>query len=171
MKIKDRLLFLKYALPCASTLVRRGIVSQDYVDSLIALVSENKVPREDAESLFRVANVMCASIAKRSGKNLIDAGVIREYFLLEHSDVVDDRFELMKDFNPVDCKTYAGKVIEVSGGSALVETASGKKRYKTIFVKDIKKKEIVAVHFDFIVEKIPELLAEKMNKVVHEKRD
>lgn len=164
MKINDRLLFLRYALPCASTLVRRGNVTQEYIDRLTSLVSQGKVPKEDAESMFKVANAMCESVAERMGKSAIDADVIRQYFLLEHSKVVDDRYRLMGDFNPIDCKTYAGRVLKVNDGNALVETRLGKKLYSTVFAKEVKEGEEVAVHFSFIVEKIPAELARRMNE-------
>jgi hypothetical protein len=164
VKIEDRLLFLKYALPCASTLVKRGVVTQERVDGMIALVSEGKLPEDGAERIFRVANAMCESIARRMGKGAVDAEVIRTYFLLEHSKVVDERFESMKDFNPVACKTYAGRVIEAADGLAMVETVLGKQQYKTLFAKDVKKNDDVAVHFDFVVEKISAETAGKMSK-------
>lgn len=164
MKIENRLLFLKYALPCAGTLVMRGNVPQEYVDHLVQLVSKGKVPEEDAESMFKVANAMCEFIAKRSGKETIDDDVIRQYFLMEHSRTVDDRFELMKDFDPVDCKTYACKVVEADGDSALLETPLGKRTYKTIFERDVKPGDNVVVHWGFIVERIPESLARKMEE-------
>ena len=164
MKIEDRLLFLRYALPCASTLVKRGNVTQEYINRLIVLVSQGKVPKEDVENMFKVANAMCESIAERMGKSAIDADVIRQYFLLEHSKVVDDRYQLMKDFNPVDCRVYAGRVLKVNDGYALVKTRLGKKLCSTVFAKKVKKGEEVAVHFDFIVEKIPAELARRMEK-------
>jgi hypothetical protein len=173
MMVEDKLLFLKYALPCASTLVRRGVVSQDYVDNLIRLVSEGKVPEKGAESMFKVANAVCEYIARDMGKSTIDAKVIRSYFLLNHSKVVDERFETMKDFNPTDCKTYSGIVTEVNGDSAVVETVLGRKRYRTDFCSDVKKDDRVAVHFDFIVEKISAELSKRMNeaRVAYEERN
>ncbi len=161
---KDRLLFLKYALPCASTLVKRGKASQEYVDSLVELVSSGKVPEESAESMFKVANAMCESIGRRMGKEEIDSDVIRQYFLLEHSEVVDDRYALMGDFNPADCKTYSGKVIEVTADSAIVETKLGRRRYRTTFVKEVKKGGIVVVHWNFVIEKAPEEFVSRMSK-------
>jgi hypothetical protein len=153
MIVQDRLLFLRYALPCAGTLVKRGNVSQAYLDSTIRLVSEGKVPNERAEAIFKVANAMCGMLAEREGKTTIDSDVIREYFLVEHSRVVDDRFELMGDFDPVSCKTYVGVVRSVDGPSATVETVLGKNAYKTLFVEDTKKGDKVIVHYDFIIEK------------------
>ncbi len=158
MKIEsgeDRLLFLRYALPCAGTLVKRGNVSKEYIDSLVGMVAEGIPPTENAEQMFKVANAMCDSVADRMRKPSVDAEVIRRYFLFEHSKVVDDRFELMKDFNPVDCRTYAGKVVDMAGESAVVETILGRKRYRTPFVRDLKEGEDVVVHFDFVVERLP----------------
>lgn len=164
MIIEDRLLFLKYALPCAGTLVRRGNVSKEYIDKLTKMVSEGRVPKEDAESMFKVATAMCNSIAERMNKEAVDADVIRTYFLLEHSEVVDDRFNLMKDFNPVDCKTYSGKVAGIGEGFANVRTRLGEKRYKTDFAKDLHTGDTVIVHWDYVVEKAPEDFLRRMNQ-------
>lgn len=162
MNSEDRLLFLRYALPCASTLVRRGKVSQDRIDEMTRLVSENRPPPEGAEKIFVVANAMCDAIASRTGKRVVDSEVIRTYFLLEHSKVVDDRFALMKDFNPVDCKTYPGKVVSIGTGSAVVETALGRKDYRTTFAEGVRPGDDVAVHFDYIVERINPETVERM---------
>lgn len=162
MIIKDRLLFLKYALPCAGTLVKRGNVSKEYVESLVKLVSDGKVPGENAEAMFKVANAMCDKIAKRMEKDSVDSDVIRQYFLLEHSEVVDDRYELMKDFDPVSCKTYAGRVVSCNNGSAVVETRLGKRDYKAAFAKGVKPGDSVVVHWNFIIEKVPEKYASLM---------
>ncbi len=164
MIIKDRLLFLKYALPCAGTLVKRGNTTKEHVESLVELVSNGKVPEENAEAMFKVANAMCDSIGRRMGKESVDCDVIRQYFLLEHSEVVDDRYELMRDFNPVDCKTYPGRVISVGSGNALVETKLGRKKYKTTFMKGVKEGDTVVVHWNYIIEKPPKEYVTKMAK-------
>lgn len=164
MNGEDRLLFLRYALPCASTLVRRGNVTQDHVSNLTKMVSQNKIPPEGSESMFVVANAMCDKIAKRMGKSQVDSEVIRTYFLLEHSEVVDDRFKLMKDFNPVDCKTYPGKVISTGSQTAVVETSLGRKDCKMIFAPDVKEGDDVVVHYDYIIERITSETAQKMSQ-------
>jgi len=107
---------------------------------------------------------MCFNIAEKMKKDSVDSEVIRQYFLFEHDKVVDDRFKLMGDFNPIDCKTYAGKVLSVHDKYAIVETPLGKRKYKTVFAKDVKKNDYVVVHFDYIVEKISSKIAEKMNE-------
>ena len=172
MEIEDRALFLKYALPCAGTLVKRGVVSQAHVDHLVALVSEGHVPVEKEEEMFKVANAMCKHIAERMGKPKIDSEVIREYFLLEHSKVVDERYELMRDFNPVDCRTYAGVVLKIEEGHATVRTNLGERVYRTTFARDLKENDKVAVHFDFVIEKISNQTAKKMQmaELKYEKR-
>ena len=124
---EDRLLFLRYALPCAGTLVNRGKVSQRYVDQAVRLVSQNKAPRAKVEGIFKIANAMCGSIAKRMRKRNVDSKVIRQYFLLEHSDVVEDRYKLMGDFDPESCKTYPGTVTDLKNGKAVVKTSLGRK--------------------------------------------
>ena len=162
MEIEDRLLFLKYALPCAGTLVKRGIVSQEHVDNLIELVSKGKLPEDNAENIFKVANAMCSVIAMRMGKKKVDSEVIRRYFLREHDKVVEERFEQMRDFNPDDCKTHSGSVVGVRGGFATVETSLGRKGYRDDFVKDLKEGDKVVVHYGFIVEKLSERMIKEL---------
>jgi hypothetical protein len=154
MKVKDRILFLKYALPCAGTLVKRGKVSQEHIDKIIEQISNNQVPKEEVEKKFKVAFAMCSNLAKEMKKDSINEEVIRRYFISEHDKTVDERFKLMGDFDPVACKTRIGKVLEVDKEFAVVETSLGKKKYKTVFTKDIKKEDNVIVHFDFVVEKV-----------------
>jgi len=173
LAVTDRQLFMKYALPCAGTLVKRGSVTQTYIDRLVDQVSNGQEPEKDCEKIFLVANVMCSRIARSMEKSSVDSEVIRRYFLFEHSEVVDDRFELMKDFNPVDCKTYAGRIIELDKDYAVVETRLGRKRYKTMFAKDANVNDSVVVHFDFIVERIPPETARKIDDAMnaYEKRN
>ena len=121
--ISDRLLFLRYALPCGGTFVKRGILKEEEWNRCIALVSENRTPEEKIEKMFLVANVICSRVAKQMGKSEIDSEVIREYFLMEHSKVVDDRFRIMRDFDPVTCRIYAGNVMAIENGQC-----SGKNR-------------------------------------------
>ena len=54
--------------------------------------------------------------------------------------------------------------------SAAVKTVLGEKEYRTDFERGLTIGDIVAVHFDFIVEKISKETAEMMNKVnsIHE---
>lgn len=165
MNPNDRILFLKYALPCATTLVKRGTASQENVSDMIVQVSKGIAPQDGSERIFVVANAMCNLIRREKGKNEIDAEVIREYFLLRHSQVVDERFELMKDFNPVDCKTYAGTVIEVENDFAIVETKIGRKKCKITFVRDVAKWDLVVIHYDYIIERIDEKMAKAMQMV------
>jgi hydrogenase maturation factor len=171
MNAEDRILFLRYALPCASTLVKRGSTTQENVDRMTGMVSEGIAPEDGAEKIFKVAIAMCNSIARRMGKDTIDAEVIRRYFLMEHSEVVDERYGLMGDFDPVACKTYPGKVISTDGGFAVVETRLGSMRYKTVLARDTKEGDLVSVHYDFVIEKIDAQTAEEMRHASHEKRD
>ncbi len=162
MIIEDRLLFLKYALPCAGTLVKRGSITQEAVDRLISMVAGGRVPEEGAEAVFKVATAMCGHYARLMGKPSIDSEVIRRYFLVEHSVVVDERYELMKDFDPVSCKTYSAKVLRSDGSHALVQTNLGKRSCRADFARDVKAGDTVVVHWDFIVERIPESVADSM---------
>jgi hydrogenase maturation factor len=160
-----RLLFLRYALPCSQELIDKRMVTQERINALMELVSKDKLPEEGAEGIFKVAVAMCTIIAMKAHKKTIDADVIRQYFLMDHNKAVDEQFELRKDFDHVECKTYAGKVLKVGADSAIVKTAIGEKRCRTDFVKNLKEGDNVAVHFGFAVEHISDSIVKKMNAI------
>ncbi len=152
MNISDRILFLKYALPCAGTLVKRGSVSQEEWDDSIRNLS-NGHAKPGAENTFKVATAFCTLMAKDAGESEISENTIRRYFLSEHDTVVDRRAEEMGDFLPDDCRIYAGKVADVAENRAIVETQRGKLEYRTDFCK-VREGDTVVVHWDFVVEHV-----------------
>jgi hydrogenase maturation factor len=162
MHFKDgesRKLFLKYAIPCSETLAKRGVIKKSYQRELMKSILLNKRIPKNTESIFKVAISMCEKTAKKLGKKYIDEEVLRRYFLFGHDKVVDKRFEIFKDFDPMLCRLYSGEVL-VSGRRALVKTITGNKKYKTGL--KVKKGDFVVVHRDFIIEKIDKKLARKL---------
>ena len=135
------------------------------------MVASNDAPKYDAEDIFKIAEAMCDAIRERMGKSDVDSQVIRQYFLLEHSDVVDDRYNLMGDFDPVSCKTRMGRVITIGADHAIVETSLGKSQYRTEFARDLKPGDNVVVHWDFIVEIVPRDFAKLVGVETDEKRE
>ena len=81
---KEKLLFLKYAVPCGIVLVRRGDITRDYHSSLIEKVMSGNIEDMDIENNFKIGSRMCFLIMKKLGKDRIDTEVIRHYFWLEH---------------------------------------------------------------------------------------
>jgi len=162
---KTRLLFFRYALPCSTTLVKRGFLSKKVVNKLIENLSLNKEIQKDFEKNFKIANWMCNKIARRLKKKYIDNTVIRKYFLFEHDKVVDWRYSMFKDFNPENCRVYSGKVIRFKNKKALIKTILGIRNYKTNFVNNLKIGDYVVVHRNFVVEKINSKLSKKLWKL------
>ncbi len=164
-KISNRLLFFKYAVPCAETFVKRGTINKEEYKDLIEQVRNGKEPEKNRENIFKVAMANLTFLALERNKDKIDDDTIREYFLFKHDKVVDDRFELMGDFNPDKCRTYPGIVRKLENDNASVEIPNGIYSYRTDFVKNLKVNDIVVTHRDFIVEKISKDLAIKMWKL------
>jgi len=162
MKISNRILFFKYALPCAETLIKRGDLSQEEFDKILAMVTSGKEPEKNSENVFKVAMAHLKFISMQKKKNEIDEDSIREYFLFVHDDAVDERFEEVGDFDQEKCRTYPGIVKEVKDGKTLVKTPLGTEYYKNYFAKDLKIGEFVVVHRDFVVEKLSKSLAVKL---------
>jgi hypothetical protein len=173
MEITDKLLFLQYALPCAEEgILKRGLITREQLDDAIEQVSKGKVPNGGIEKKFLEANAFCKLLAIQGKKTSIDDDVIREYFLIRHNNVVDDwvkHDEVPKGFNARGCKTHPGKVVALSRDFALVETNLGdgpeRKSYRTSFVKGLKVGDDVAVHFDYVAEKIDGDMVKRMNEV------
>jgi hypothetical protein len=164
MKITNRKLFMRYALPCIATLVKRGSVSQERADNLIDKVKNNKPIPRNSEIIFKTALVNCISIAKKMNKKSIDKEVIRRYFLVEHSRIVESRYKEKGDFDPIGCKTYVGDVIYPGKELATVETSMGKLRYRKEFEPALAMGDRVIVHNDFIVEKTNEDIEKLVNE-------
>jgi hydrogenase maturation factor len=162
---ESRLLFLKYALPCADTLVERGVVSRKLIKESIKNISINKKISGHPEKIFKTANSMCGKIARRAGKKSINKNDIRKYFLFEHDKVVESRYKSFKDFDPMQCRVFSGRVTKIKNKRALVQTIIGSKKYKTSFIPNLKIGDYVVVHRKFAVEKINEGLFKKLWKL------
>jgi len=152
-------------LPCAYTFVKRGKLKKEELDKIIENFSRGNLPKKGFEEIFAVANAMLKIIAKKMGKEAIDAQVLRQYYLVDHDKVVDQRFEEVGDFDPIACKIRIGEVLAVSGSKAKVKTEFGLKEYRTYFVKDVKVGDKVIVHYDFIVEKFSEKIKKDLMKM------
>ncbi len=167
MEKNDKLLFFKYAIPCAETLVKRKNITKELLEKMISEVEKGIVPKEKPGKIFKVAFAMCKIIANKRGKE-IDGEVIRQYFWFEHDKIVEERYNLMRDFEPKKCKTYPGIVEKIVGKKAIVRTKIGKNEYLTAFAPDVKKGRFVIAHRDFVVEQISEEkareIAEKTGK-------
>lgn len=156
MEVTDRRLFLKYSLPCVSTLIRRGL-DKAYAEELVCTVAGNGTIPEGCEKIFDDALMICESVAQKMGKTNIDEEVIRHYFLKIHPKFVDVSYRNgQRDFDPVMCKTYTGIVSSVDGTTAIVETALGEMEYRKDFAPNVKIGDEVVVHNNFVVEKLPQ---------------
>jgi hypothetical protein len=151
---EDRILFMKYALPCAGTLVRRGIVDRDRIERLVDLVKENREIPSGEEKIFKVAFAACSLMAMDEKRGFIDSSVVRRYFLSGHDDVIERRYEEMGDFDPEECRVRTGTVVDVEDNFAVVKNSSGTRKYRIDFAQSIKKGDEVITHWDFVVEKV-----------------
>ena len=161
MEITDRDLFLRYAIPCGDVLVKRGDLRQETLDRVRGKVIKKQEIKEDLETIFPIAVRMCRLLAKKSGKEIIDPEVIRDYFWHEHAKAVEWRAEIYPDLPREECLIYPARVVKL-GKNPLVETPLGEKQAKTDFVQRLNKDDWVILHYDYIVEKITREEAEKL---------
>ncbi|MBU0530072.1 MAG: HypC/HybG/HupF family hydrogenase formation chaperone [Candidatus Aenigmatarchaeota archaeon] len=151
MQIINKILFLKYAIPCSSTLVKRGWITQERVDRMYELLKKGEV-EERLEDIYLVATSGCKLIALKSGRDITD-DVIREYFLDSHDEVIDKRFKEMGDFDPEECRTHPAKVLSVEK-EVEVLTPKGVRKITNTFEHDLRPGDYVVIHYDFIIERL-----------------
>lgn len=152
MAISDRMVFFKYAVPCAEVYVRRGKINQQYMDMMLKKISNGEELPEKTEYLFETAPALCETLAKMMKREKIDRDVIRQYFLIEHNSIVERRAKAGEDVDPEKCKTSIGIVSKVNSGKVYVDTGSGKTICRSDFFGNIKSGDNVIMHFGFIVD-------------------
>ena len=159
---KARALFMKYALPCAGTLVKRGTVKGSEARDLMEKASSGIEMPKGSEKIFKTALRECEKIARKSGKASIGTESVRKYFFFGHDDAVRKRYKKFRDFDPASCAVYPGKVKSAGDGKAVVETPMKASEFSTRLCPEIKKGDWVSVHRNFIAEKISPKLANSL---------
>lgn len=153
LPIKNKELFLKYAIPCGGVLVRRGELKKELLSDLTLRVEHGQDVNSPIENNFKVASRMCTILAKKMGKAEIDDEVIRRYFMFEHEKAIEWRKQIHPDINIRDCMVYPGKVIKADDGKVLVKTPLGEAFFNNVFDKELNAGDKVTTHYDYVSEK------------------
>ncbi|MBN1896258.1 MAG: hypothetical protein JW789_00835 [Candidatus Aenigmarchaeota archaeon] len=166
LPIKNRDLFLRYAVPCGDVLVRRGELDKKLLDEMGNAVRSGRDVDFPIEDKFKVASRMCTILAKRMQKDVIDDEVIRKYFLVEHEKAILWRKQIKPDIDVRECKVYAGKVRKIEDNRALVHTPLGEIMLRTDFREGLKLKEgdWISKHYGYISEKLSQNHVSAMHK-------
>ncbi len=154
LPIKDRELFLRYAIPCGEVLVKRGELREELLKGLNDSVKNREEIETPIENVFKVAARMCTILAKQMGKMEIDSEVIRKYFLIEHEKAIKWRKEIKPDLKIKECLVYPGRILRIGQDRVLVRTPLGEKLFRGDFAGGLKPKDRVSVHYDYVSEKI-----------------
>ncbi len=157
-KLKAKNLFLKYAMPCLVERIRKGEITEEEFEKFCEdLVEEKDIPDEELYRLFPVAmNFINDSVKKKDkfdGKvAIIDKDVVRQYFWYDHDVVVEKR---MNPERKKYCLVLPGKVKEVDGKIAIVQTPLDKREVNLAFIgtENMKNKK-VTVHYYHACEQI-----------------
>lgn len=165
LPIKDRALFLKYAIPCGSILVKRGEVPKKTMDKLRDDFLAGRPIEQDLDKIFRVGVRMLSLTALEMGKSVIDREVIRRYFWFEHPACLRLRAQEHPDIEPALCTVLPARVLE-TGRDVLVDTPLGKRTVRPDFTPGIKPGDRATVHYSHIVEKISEKDADSLNRFI-----
>jgi hypothetical protein len=145
LEVGDKELFLKYAIPCGVMLVKRGKITQEYLDSLVyKIVNKQPLSQLDAET-FQVAMIELTDIATESEKTTIDSETIRKYFLELHNQRVEEMLSIKPDLNPNQCKIQTGEIIK----NNLVKLPNETREIRLDFIPEAKPGDKVVVHYNF----------------------
>jgi hypothetical protein len=161
--IRNKELFLRYAIPCGEVLVKRGDLRQEMLDKLDRSVREGREIDFPIENVFKVASRMCTILAKEEGKKEIDDDVIRRYFLFEHEKAIKWRSMFYPDVKLRDCLVYPARVMDARDMIRL-STPIGQKLVANTFENELRRRDWVSLHYDHISEKLDETTAKKMMK-------
>lgn len=159
-KLKDKKLFLNYAMPCIVERVRRGEFTQEEFEKFCEDIVQGKdVPEEEMYNLFPVAMNFIDNSAKKLDKVnddevIVDKDVIRQYFWYDHDSVVKTRMNPDKqDY----CLVLPGKVKEVHDKEGIVKTPKGEREVSLAFLGDQKLlNKHVTIHYYHACEIISE---------------
>jgi hypothetical protein len=172
LPIKNKELFLKYAIPCGEVLVRRGEIEPEILENLRKSVECGDNIEIDVAEFFPVAARMTTILAKRMGKKEVDEEIIRRYFLLEHEKAIRWRMKIHPDVKIRDCMVYPGRVLKIYSDSVLVKTLLGEIFLRNDFNNNLKIKDWVSTHYDYVSEKINPNYANKMrNKILRSRKN
>ncbi len=164
LPIKDKELFLRYAIPCGEVLVGRGELRHEVLQKMNDSVAHGQEIDMPVENIFKVASRMCTILAKQMGKSEIDEEVIRRYFMLEHEKAIKWRKQIRPDIKVQECMVYPGRVLKIDFDKAIVRTPLGEAMLRNEFTPDLRKGDRVSTHYDYISEKIEPGHVNKMLK-------
>ena len=162
LPIKDRELFLRYAIPCGEVLVRRGELRSELLKRLNNSVKNKEEFEYPIEDVFRVASRMCTIIAKQMNRKEIDEEVIRRYFLVEHENAIRWRQQVRPELKLEECLVYPGRVLKIADEGILVKTPLGERMFRADFADGLKGMDWVSVHYDYVSERINESHVNRM---------
>jgi hypothetical protein len=168
LPIRNRELFLRYAIPCGEVLVDRGELKGELLRQLNDSVRNRQGIDVPIEGVFKVAARMCTILAKQMGRNEIDDEVTRRYFLIEHEKAIKWRKQVRPDLKVKDCLVYPGRILRINPEGTLVKTKLGEKLFRNDFAQGLKKRDWVSVHYDYVSEKIKADHVNKMLRRSHE---
>ncbi|MFC2175258.1 hypothetical protein ACFLQ2_05365 [archaeon] len=129
MQLVAKELFLKYALPCGSVLVKRGTITQEQLREL-----------ETDPTIFKVGLFMCEQAAKNLGKSTIDAEAIHQYFWMDH----DEHLKHAEgDVDPRLCTVWPAEYL----GENRARTPIDERKVNISFTPNVKSGDYVTVHY------------------------
>ena len=150
--------FLKYAFPCANTLLCNNQITKKEFKELQKDVLEGKtVHRERLLKLFPAAFRRISEVADKINKCVWDSEVIRHYFIDEHNEYIDRGEGNYKNFPKTFrnfCKVYKAEIVKKEGRFLSVKYNSMKREVLADLVPEAEKGDVVTIHQGYAVEKI-----------------
>lgn len=150
--------FFKYAFPCAFLkLERKEITKKEYSEMEKKFCNGGSIGKKNLERIFKPAFVRIKRLAERMQKDFWSIDVIKEYWLNEHNNLIDENdggwAEQTGRFKDL-CKVHMAEIIEERDKSLLVRYGNMRREVYNVLVPNAKKGDRVTIHFSYAIEKI-----------------
>jgi len=153
-----RILFLKYAFPCAGVTLARGKITQkEYSGLEKAARTSAPVEWKTLERIFAPAWRRIRESARELNADPRDLQTIREYYLKFHNQYIaakDGSYAHAPEILCRLCRVEKGKIVSMGDDFFIVKIRSITRPVSRMLCKDASIGDTVSVHYGYAVEKV-----------------
>lgn len=153
-----RVLFLKYAFPCAGVTLARGAITQKEYDSLEKAARTSKpLQWRMLERIFVSAWRRIREVAASIHGDPHDSAVIRRYYLEFHNEYIknnDGSYARAPEAFKKLCRVEKARIIKKGSDFYIVKIGAKKRPVSSMICPEAHVGDTVSVHYGYAVEKI-----------------
>ncbi|MBI4360075.1 MAG: hypothetical protein HY564_03200 [Candidatus Jacksonbacteria bacterium] len=156
--IEARVLFLKYAFPCAGVTLARGAISKKEYDAL-ENSARTSIPVEwkTLERIFVPAWRRIREVAQKINHDPRDANTIRRYYIEFHNEYIknnDGSYAHAPEALKKLCRVEKAKIVSVKDDFFVAAIGRTRRPVSRMLCKNARVGDIVSAHYGYAVEKL-----------------